>query len=308
MKKVAFIFPGQGSQSVGMGKDFYENEPLAKELFEQAGDRLNIDFKNLCFEQNELLEKTEYTQPAILLVSLVALALFQKKCDIKPTVSLGHSLGEFGALVSAGALDALDGVELVRHRGAFMQEASDGKSVGMMVLLGLSDDGAEIVCERKRGEGAKIWCANFNQDGQIVIAGMKDDLKSAEADFLSAGAKRAMLLNMSVASHCPILESAQAPLKDKLTPLLKDSFSPVVSNVSAQKYSTKTEALELLPKQLISPVLYKHSIKNIENEVDYFVEFGGSVLKGINKKITEKPTLSVTDMKSLNEALEYLSQ
>ena len=308
MKKAAFIFPGQGSQSVGMGKDFFDNSTVAKQMIEASSDRLGFDFKELLFEENDRLEQTAYTQPAILLVSSIAHKLFEDEMSIKPVFSMGHSLGEFSALVSVGALDYLDGVDLVHNRGKFMAEACSGVDVGMMVLLGLSDESVEKITADARADGKQVWAANYNSDGQIVAAGIKSDLASLESVFKEAGAKRAMLLNMSVASHCPLLESAAAPLREKLDTLLKDEFiSPVISNVSADKYSTKEDGIPLLAEQLTKPVLYKQSIKNFEDEVDLFIEFGGSVLKGINRKNTKKPTHSVTDMKTLHEAFELLS-
>jgi [acyl-carrier-protein] S-malonyltransferase len=308
MKKVAFIFPGQGSQSTGMGKDFFDNSDMAKQMIEASSDRLGFDFQNLLFEENDKLEQTAYTQPAILLVSSIAHKLFEDDMHIKPIFSMGHSLGEFSALVSVGALEYLDGVELVHNRGKLMAEACSGVDVGMMVLLGLDDKTVEDITKKARDEGKKVWAANYNSDGQIVAAGIKSDLASLEATFKEAGAKRALLLNMSVASHCPLLDSAVAPLKQKMQEVLKDEFiSPIVSNVSAQFYSSKEQGIELLAEQLTKPVLYKQSITSFEKDVDLFIEFGGSVLKGINRKSTKKPTHSVTDMKSLQEAFEILS-
>lgn len=307
MKRVAFIFPGQGSQNLGMGKDFFEQSKLARELFEKASIRLDIDFEDICFKENPLLNQTEYAQPAILLVSLIALKLFSIENNTTPILALGHSLGEFGALVAANALNELDAIELVNIRGKLMQEACGELEAGMMVLLGIEDKKAEEICENRQKEGLKIWCANYNQDGQIVIAGIKKDLEATQKEFLENGAKKALLLAMSVASHCSLLEPAKDRLRLELEKRIKDSFIiPVISNVTASKYSSKNEAIELLTKQLVSPVLYKQSIKAIEDEVDLFIEFGGSVLKGLNKKITQKPTYSITDIKSLQEALEIL--
>ncbi len=308
MKKVAFIFPGQGSQSVGMGKDFYDASDVAKEMIGASSDRLGFDFKELLFEENDRLAQTAYTQPAILLVSAIAHKLFENDMSIKPVFSLGHSLGEFSALVSVGALDYLDGVELVHSRGKLMSEACSGVDVGMMALIGLDDESVENITATAREEGKKVWAANYNSDGQIVAAGAKEDLVALESVFKDAGAKRALLLPMSVASHCPILEPAVAPLKEQMQSVLKDEFiSPVVSNVSAELYSSKDEAISLLAEQLTKPVLYKQSIVKFEDEVDLFIEFGGNVLKGLNRRSTKKPTHAVTDMKSLQEAFELLS-
>ncbi len=308
MKKIASIFPGQGSQSCGMGKDFYENAPLAREMIDAASDRVGFDFKALMFEENENLEKTEFTQPAILLVSAIAHKLFENEMNIRPVFALGHSLGEFSALVSVGALDYLDGVALVHQRGQLMQEACKGVDVGMMALIGLDDEKVEALTAQARQEGKQVWAANYNSDGQIVAAGSKPDLSAMVETFKEAGAKRAILLNMSIASHCPLLETAVAPLKESLEKYLKDEFiAPVVSNVTAQKYATKAEAIDLLAKQLTMPVKYKQSIKAYENEIDLHIEFGGGVLKGLNKRGVKNPTLSVTDMRSLETLFSELS-
>lgn len=156
MKKVAFIFPGQGSQTIGMGKDFFENSDIAKEMILSASTRLGIDFENLLFEENENLGKTEFTQPAILLVSSIALAIFKDKCDITPEFVLGHSLGEFSALVASGALDYLDAIELVHKRGLFMTAVCSGGGAGMMALVGIDDETVEKVCEQQRELGKSL--------------------------------------------------------------------------------------------------------------------------------------------------------
>ena len=224
MKKVAFIFPGQGSQTIGMGKDFFENSELAKEMISKASERLGIDFEKLLFEENENLGKTEFTQPAILLVSSIANAIFKEKCNITPEFVLGHSLGEFSALVSAGALDYLDAVELVHRRGLFMTEACSGGGAGMMALVGIDDATVEKVCQEQREAGKKVWPANYNMDGQLVLAGIKADLESLVDVFKGAGAKRAIVLDMSVASHCELLQSAVENLKPYLQEYLKMSL------------------------------------------------------------------------------------
>ena len=308
MKKVAFIFPGQGSQTIGMGKDFFENSDIAKEMILSASTRLGIDFENLLFEENENLGKTEFTQPAILLVSSIALAIFKDKCDITPEFVLGHSLGEFSALVASGAIDYLDAIELVHKRGLFMTAACSGGGAGMMALVGIDDETVEKVCEQQRELGKKVWPANYNMDGQLVLAGLKADLESLTDTFKEAGAKRAIVLDMSVASHCELLTSAVENLKPYLDEFLKDEFLPVISNVSTNAYKTKDEAIELLSAQLTSPVKYKQSIIAHENEVDLFIEFGnGIVLKGLNRKITKVPTVNVSDMKTLESVIGELN-
>ncbi len=307
MNNSIFIFPGQGSQKIGMGKDFYDHSPIAKEMIEKASQRVEIDFTKLLFEENDRLDQTEFAQPAILLVSLIAHRLFVEQCKVMPKVVLGHSLGEFSALSAAGAMDYLDAVELVHQRGLLMKKACEGINAGMMALLGLDDTTVENLTCKERELGKKVWAANYNGDGQIVIAGNRDDLVSLESLFKESGAKKSVLLPMSVASHCPLLSSAQPKLEAYLDQWLKESFAmPIISNVTASEYQSKVEAKMLLSQQLISPVKYKQSILHVESSTDSFIEFGGSVLKGLNKRITQKPTYSITDMKSLEEVLALL--
>lgn len=308
--KCAFLFPGQGSQAIGMGQDFFNHSDIAKEMIASASARTSIDFEKLLFEENDDLEKTQFTQPAILLVSTIAYKLFENEMPLKPIYALGHSLGEFSALTSVGALDPIDAVELVHLRGKLMAQACEGQDVGMMVSLGLSDDVVEEICSTQREQGLRVWPVNYNAEGQIVIAGIKSDLVTLEPILKEAKARRAMLLNMSVASHCPLLESATAPLATKLNEMIRDEFiAPVISNVTAQKYNTKAEALQLLPEQLISPVLYKQSIAKFDDAVECYIEFGhGGVLKGLNRRATKKPHFVVSDMHSLAVAIEELGK
>ncbi len=308
--KCAFLFAGQGSQAMGMGEDFYNNSPKAKEMIEEASARTGIDFKTLLFSENEDLAKTEFTQPAILLVSAIAHRLFIEKMAITPIYALGHSLGEFSALVSVGGLNAIDAVELVNLRGQLMAKACEGQAVGMLVSLGLSDEIVEEICQTRRDAGDKVWAVNYNADGQIVIAGIKSDLEKLAPILKEAKAKRAMLLNMSVASHCPLLQSAVVPLEVKLHKMLRDNFiAPVISNVTAEPYDTKRDGLVLLPKQLTSPVMYKQSIAKIDDEVDCYIEFGhGATLKGLNRKATKKPHFVVSDMSTLQIAIDEIKK
>jgi len=310
MKKVAFIFPGQGSQKNGMGKEFFENSDIAKNMIKNASDRLGFDFEDLLFNESENLGKTEFTQPAILLVSCIALAIFKEKCDIKPEFVLGHSLGEFSAIVASGAIDYLDAIELVHRRGLFMNEACAGAGAGMMALVGLDDATVESMASLQREEGKKVWAANYNMDGQIVVAGLKADLESLVDTFKEAGAKRAIVLDMSVASHCELLNGAVEKLQPFLEEYITDNFdTSVISNVSTKPYNTKADAIKLLSSQLISPVKYKHSIVAHASELDMMIEFGnGAVLKGMNRKIIKSvPTLNVSDMKTLEATLEKLN-
>ena len=308
--KCAFLFPGQGSQAVGMGQDFFNNSEIAKKMLIDASSETGIDFTELMFQENMMLGQTEYTQPAILLVGAMAHKLFVDATGIKPVLAMGHSLGEFTALVAAGALDAIDAVKLVNLRGELMAKACSKQEVGMMVSLGLGDKEVEELCAKQRDAGLQTWAVNYNAEGQIVIAGIKKDLELLAPMVKEAGAKRAMLLDMSVASHCPLLESASAPLEDKLKEMLKNDFiSTVISNVTAKAYSTKEEALDLLPQQLVKPVLYKQSMANIDDDVDCYIEFGhGTVMKGLNRKATSKPHFNVSDMASLEATIAAIKE
>jgi len=309
-KKIAMIFPGQGSQTVGMGKSFYENSPLAREMFEKAGERIGVDFTKLLFEANEQLDRTEYTQPAILLISMIAYKLFQEAHPTDSVMFLGHSLGEFSALCASGAIDYVDAVALVHQRGKLMSHACESINAGMMAILGLDDAVVEDLCTKANGEGKRVWPANYNQTGQLVVAGIKEDLQAMESIFKEAGAKRALLLNMSIASHCPLLAGAMEPLGEAMDAMVQDTFSaPIISNVTTGKYSTKEEALKLLKIQLIQPVKYKQSIEAIAGEIDLMIEFGnGAVLKGLNKRnAPDVETLGISDMESLAKVCEVLS-
>lgn len=302
----AFIFPGQGSQSFGMGLSFYENSKKAKELLDNASDFCKIDFKNLLFKENDDLNKSEFTQMAIVLNSLMAYEALNENITLRTNYALGHSLGEFSALAVQGAFDFLEVISLVNKRGIFMQEDCSKIEAGMMVVLGLKDEVVEEICYKVQQNGKKIYAANYNCQGQIVVAGLKPDLILAEAEFKEAGAKRAMLLNMSVASHCPLLKEASLKLTQELKSILKSDFNQVISNVNATIYTNKDQALQLLSDQLIKPVLYKQSIQNIDEKIDFYIEFGASVLKGLNKKISQKETYALSKMQDIDEVLKVL--
>ncbi|OHD87677.1 MAG: malonyl CoA-acyl carrier protein transacylase, partial [Sulfuricurvum sp. RIFCSPHIGHO2_12_FULL_44_8] len=262
------------------------------------------------FETNEQLDKTEYTQPAILLISMIAYKLFQEAHPTTAVMFLGHSLGEFSALCASGAIDYVDAVELVHKRGKLMSQACESINAGMMAILGLDDAVVEELCIKAESEGKRVWPANYNQAGQLVVAGIKEDLQAMESVFKEAGAKRALLLNMSIASHCPLLESAMDPLGEAMEAMVNDSFSaPIVSNASIERYATKEDAIKWLKVQLIQPVKYKQSIEAISGEIDMMIECGnGAVLKGLNKRnAPDVETVGISDMESLAKVCEALS-
>jgi len=304
--RFSFIYPGQGSQALGMGKSFFEGSAIAKELFSRATQEIGVDFEKLLFEDEARLNISEFSQPSIVLVSVVATEILKSKMDISPVFTMGHSLGEFSALYCAGAIKFEKLISLVSKRGKLMQNSSGDKEGGMCVVLGLDDDKVESVCESLRDEGMSIWCANYNCQGQVVVAGVKSDIESSKDRFVEEGAKRAMVLNMSVSSHNPLLSSIEKEFRDLLEDALEDSFLiPVISNVTAQPYRNKKEALELLAKQLTHPVRYAQSIKNTEDGCDCFVELGhGSVLSGLNKKNTAKKTHSLNSLETIESFVD----
>ncbi len=305
--KIAFIFPGQGSQAIGMGKDLYSQAPKARSLLEEASDALSYDMKTLLFEPNDLLEQTEFTQPAIFTVSAMALEVFKQGCSLFPSFALGHSLGELTALYAAKAISFEKGVRLVNKRGKLMREACQNLEVGMMAVLGLEDEKVEALCASSLEKGGRVWPANYNSPGQVVIAGVRQDLVALESTMKEAGAKRVLILNMSIASHCPLLLPACKPLIENLNEDVDKYFDfPIVSNVTAKAYKSKDEAVKLLGEQLIKPVLYKQSIEANDEDIEIYIEFGGSVLKGLNRRISKKPTYCITDMSSLEETLKLM--
>lgn len=306
--KTSFIFPGQGSQYIGMGKEIYENFDIAKTVFNEASDTLGYDIANLCFEgPAEEINKTFRTQPCILTVSIAILRVLEEK-GIKPSVVAGHSLGEYSALVAAGALTFKNAVKLTEKRGQLMQEAvPEGKGL-IAAILGLERQQVSNICNSlKSGYAAP---ANYNCPGQIVIAGEKPAVEEAVELCKNAGAKRAVLLPVSVPSHCKLMENASINLGKVLNMIdFKDPIIPIVNNVEA-RFLTKAEGIKSsLIRQLNNPLLWEDSIKTIENTgINVFIEVGpGKVLSGLVKRISTKATtLNVEDIKTLNSTLSYL--
>lgn len=301
--KTAFIFPGQGSQFVGMGEELYNNFSIAKDIFNEASSILKVDMTNLLFSENELLNQTQWTQSAILLNSYVAYKIFASKCDIKPIFALGHSLGEISANLISGSINFQSALKLVHKRGELMQQACDKIEAGMAVIIGVDDEKLIEFCNKKE----QIWCANFNADGQIVLAGSKNALAQSEQELKNLGAKRVLMLPMSVASHCPLLSEIVDEFRSVVESKLMDNFTfEIISNATMEAYSTKERALELLSQQLVKPVFYKQSIQKNESRIEAFIEFGGSVLKGLNKRLSKNPTHSIVDIASLEATLNAI--
>ncbi len=306
--RYAFIFPGQGSQGIGMGKEFYENFNVAKEMIEHASDALSLDFKKLLFEDNQEINQTQFTQPAVFLVSQIAHSILQQEAPLLAEFALGHSLGEISALCVALGIKFEDGMRLTKVRGELMAQSCEGKDAGMMVVVGLEDSVLEGACKNLQEDNKSVWCANYNGNGQVVLAGKKQDLSDAESLFKGLGAKRTLLLPMSVASHCPLLEPMCAEFKSLLSKMLAPEFAlPIISNATTKPYQTAELAIELLTLQLTSPVLYKQSIMVVDENVDAYIELGhNSILKGLNKRLSDKPTFSVANIATLQETIAHI--
>lgn len=289
MSKTAFIYPGQGAQKAGMGADFYERSETARAIFDQAGEKLGLDMKALCFEENEKLDLTEYTQAA-LVTTCLAMTRVAKERGLKPDITAGLSLGEYSAIAAAGGMDDLDAVRLVRKRGILMQNTVPAGEGGMCAVMGMEASKIEEVLEEMAGEAAgDVTIANYNCPGQIVITGKTSAVEAAAERLKAAGAKRAMMLNVSGPFHSPLLVPAGEELAKELeTVTLHPLDIPYVTNVTAEKVEDIGVTRELLTKQVSSPVRWMQSMENMIREgVDTFVEIGpGKTLAGFMKKIS----------------------
>ena len=284
---IAFVFPGQGAQVVGMGKDFYENSELSRDIFDEAAKLLDFDVKKVCFEENEAINITEYTQAAMLTTSVAMLEVLKEK-GLKPDVCAGLSLGEYCALVASGVMEFEDALKAVRQRGILMQEAVPTGIGAMSAIIGLDADVIAGICDKID----EVSVANYNCPGQIVITGKKEAVEKANEELKEAGARRCVMLNVSGPFHSEMLKTAGEELYKVLENVeLKDFEIPYVTNVTA-KYVTnedKNEIKEMLKDQVSSSVLWIQSVeKMIEQGVDTFVEIGpGKTLTGFIKKIAK---------------------
>ena len=283
MSKIAFIYPGQGAQKAGMGADFYENSPLVKELFDKASEILDLDMKALCFEENDKLDVTEYTQAA-LVTTCLAMTRVVKERGLTPDVTAGLSLGEYSAIAAAGGMEELDAIRLVRKRGILMQNTVPTGVGGMCAVMGMEAEAIENVI----ADIPDTSVANYNCPGQIVITGKKEAVEEAAEKLKEAGAKRTVMLNVSGPFHSQLLVPAGEELAKELEQTeLQELKIPYYTNVTAGIVTDICDTKELLAKQVSASVRWMQSMEQmIADGVDTFVEIGpGRTLAGFLKKI-----------------------
>lgn len=308
-EKIAFLFPGQGSQYVGMGRDLYDHFKAARETFEEADEALHFKISKLCFEGPwEDLTLTSNTQPAILTVSISALRVLHSKTGLPPTLLAGHSLGEYSALVAGDAIHFADAVRVVRARGQLIQEAVPVGKGAVGVVLGLDEVALKSICQEE-AQGEVITPANYNCPGQIAISGHLGAVRRAINLARKRGAKGAALLPVSAPIHSPLMESAGKRLGEVLRGItISDASVPVVSNVDARPHTSRAEIKELLVQHVSAPVRWEESMRTmLSQSIRRFIEIGpGKVLSGLFKWINSDVTLAnVEDMESLKRIKSF---
>ena len=305
MPTIAFLFPGQGSQIVGMGKDLAEKFPVAKRTFEEADEALGYSLSQLCFEgPEERLKMTEVTQPAILTVSVAAFRVLQEK-GVAPAMVAGHSLGEYSAHVAAGTLSFADAVRTVHSRGQYMQEAVPVGVGAMAAILGMPSAEVEAIC-KEAAQGEVCQAANINSPEQIVISGSKAAVERAAELAKSKGAKRAVMLPVSAPFHCSLMQPAQDRLAADLQALnFQDPIVPVISNIDASAKTTASASRDALVRQVTGAVQWVGCVQTLAIlGADLFMEVGpGKVLSGLMRQIDRSKTcVNVEDEASLMKA------
>jgi len=311
--KFACVFPGQGSQSLGMMAELAEAYPIVNQLFTKASEVLGYDLWKVVQEGPvEELNKTEVTQPAMLVCGVAVYEILKTKLADAPQILAGHSLGEYTALVCAGALNFEDAVKLVAERGKLMQAAVPDGVGAMAAILGLDDDVVKEICETCSDDNFSVQAVNFNSPGQIVIAGNVQAVETAMAIAKEQGAKRALKLPVSVPSHSNLMQGAAKKLETYLkdVKIKKASTIPVIQNVAARNYAKPADVKKNLVKQLHNPVLWVDSVNNIIKEgVDTVIECGpGKVLIGLNKRINKEVAhFTINNVETLDKTLEELS-
>lgn len=305
MGKLAFIFPGQGAQYVGMGKDFYEKIPVCRQIIEKAAEISELDLEKICFEENEKISITEYTQIAMIAVEAAILKALEEQ-GFYPDMTAGLSLGEYGAVLASGIMSLEDVFYTVRKRGIYMQEAVP-KGGAMAAVLGMAAELIEKICEETQGI---VSVANYNCPGQVVITGEEGAVAKASEKLKEAGAKRILPLQVSGPFHCEMLKEAGEKLSEVLEKIsLQDIKIPYVSNVTAQMVTEKEQVKDLLVKQVSSPVRWQQCVETmIENGVDTFVEIGpdrtlSGFMRRINRNVTMMNIQTVEDFQKVTKKL-----